>query len=143
MSDRPIHPIQKMVDALGKVAQDTRSRYHLTLGQLIEQLAEFPPQAPVTFDFNGIPPDVLDSYRGYYSDLALDYDERHSKTVKVLLEQCQSALGATFEGYKGGDYMMGEDTPLWVSHYSQSSGRAILGLSTLDDRVVILTKVVD
>ncbi len=140
MSDEQVHPMQKLVNAIGKAGHDTRSDYHLTLGQMIERLANVPTNLPVTFDFNGISPDVFDSYRDYYDDLALDYDERQSKTVETLLAQCRLALGSTFEGYKGGDYVMDKDTPLWAAHYGRSNGRAIMGLSILDDRVVILTK---
>jgi hypothetical protein len=56
------------------------------------------------------------SYRGYYSDLS--FEKSDSKVmVKDLLEICKSTLNQTFTGYKGGDNVMGKDTPLWLADY--------------------------
>lgn len=59
-----------------------------------------------------------DSYRGYYSDL---YFERHDGTrlVAELLAECKDAMGQVFTGYKGGDFLMGALTPLWVASYGR------------------------
>lgn len=58
----------------------------------------------------------LDSYRGYYSDLAFEPTEDKRK-VEELLEVCQAAMGQVFTGYKGGDFVMGALTPLWIAGY--------------------------
>lgn len=37
-------------------------------------------------------------------------------------------MGQVFQGYKGGDYVMGALTPLWVSTYGNSSGTKIMAV---------------
>lgn len=34
-----------------------------------------------------------------------------------LLSECKAAMGQVFTGYKGGDYVMGALTPVWVANY--------------------------
>lgn len=73
------------------------------------------------------------SYRGYYSDLAF---ERAPEKVKAsdLLATCRNAMGKVYEGYKGGDYIMGELTPIWVAEYGRCGVKlmAIRDDGTLD-----------
>ncbi len=45
------------------------------------------------------------SYRGYYSDLALERDAG-TRPAAELLAECKAAMGQVFTGYKGGDYVM-------------------------------------
>lgn len=58
------------------------------------------------------------SYRGYYDELAFEPVE--DTTVGEMLEAAKSALGKTFEGYKGGDYVMGEYTTVWLAWYGST-----------------------
>lgn len=63
------------------------------------------------------------SYRGNYSHLCLipqDAGEAvpHPKVLRSAAELRQAALdavGTEFEGWKGGDFLMGMDTPVWVA----------------------------
>lgn len=43
-------------------------------------------------------------------------------TVGELLEMLKLSIGKRFIGYKGGDFYFYENTPVWVSNYSVSSG---------------------
>ena len=79
----------------------------------------------------GNAPGDLISYRGYYSDLAFEPGDR-CVTVKELLERANEANGDTFTGYKGGDFVMGDDTPLWAAPYG-STGLAIVDIKCGDD----------
>jgi hypothetical protein len=90
----------------------------------------------VKFDVGG-QPCREHSYRGYYSDLALDSKDEPT-TAGELLAILKRALGETYGGYKGGDFVMGADTPLWMASYG-STGRAIIAL--IDG--VLATKVTD
>jgi hypothetical protein len=63
------------------------------------------------------------SYRGYYEQLA--FEPRRNISIGDMLEAARSALGATFEGYKGGEYTMHEYTECWISHYGSSSDNKI------------------
>jgi hypothetical protein len=63
------------------------------------------------------------SYRGYYENLA--FEPKADVTVAEMLACAKSALGQTFQGYKGGDYTMGEYTTVWVCHEGTSFGDGI------------------
>lgn len=118
--------MQKIVDAMGEAGRLQRSNYHLTLGALIKALAVANPDALVIFDTGGAPSSPH-SYRGYYSDLAFETSGERM-TAAHLLDTCRNALGVSFEGYKGGDFVMKENTPLWSASYG-SCGRAIVAAS--------------
>lgn len=101
--------IENMLDGF----RNGRSRTQLTLGQLIESLRKMPPDTKIS-------PALTrpHSYRGYYSDLSfMAKEEGEATTAAELLEKCEVALGATFCGYKGGDYFMGPESPLWIAEY--------------------------
>lgn len=132
--------IQGMFDALSAQWRKDRSRYHLTLGRLIDDLEAAEPTAVVVID-NGSHPDKPHSYRGYYSDLAFAPSDT-TVTVADFLTKCRSALGSTFEGYKGGDFLMEEDTPLWSAPYGMT-GRAMMATMVRDGVFMIATKDVD
>ena len=117
-----MHPIQAMVNGMNQQWQKERAETQLTLGKMIDVLKAMPTDTLI----HGL--GELDSYRGYYSDLAFE-PTSESKTVAELLEVCQGAMGQVFTGYKGGDYMMGANTPLWLSHYG-TTGVKIMAINT-------------
>ena len=99
--------------------QPARARgSEMNLGKLIEELRNADPDyiAPIGFA-------APRSYRGYYEDVAFKPAENVS--VASMLRHAESALGATFEGYKGGKYTMGERTTCWISNYGESGGDCI------------------
>lgn len=132
--------MQKLIDMLGSAGRQSRKGYHLTLGAAIEALEKEPAEAKLVFDSGGGPYGPH-SYRGYYSDLAFKTGE--DTTVGAFLRDCRASLGETFEGYKGGDFPMDAETPLWASTYGTSSGIAIVGLINTGEKVTLLTKKVD
>ena len=109
----------------------------------------------------------VSSYRGYYSDLAIELDsymdnpgydpsltyswdeprsykairmpQNHVTTVGPLLKNLSDAVGQTFEGYKGGDYRMSRLTPMWVSNYGDAAGLMVTGVEMVGSVVVITT----
>ena len=48
--------------------------------------------------------------------------------MKEILKEALLAHGKTFEGYKGGEFTMEGDTPVWYSHYG-TTGPAIMGIT--------------
>ncbi len=82
------------------------------LKQLIEWLEKQDPEAVVKDGF-GSP----HSDRGHYENLGFNPVEE--TTFGAMLENARSALGATFEGYKGGDYTMHEYTDCFIGRYSE------------------------
>lgn len=134
--------LQKLVDSMNRVGRSIRSEYHLTLGQAIEALEAVNPNYAVTFDYDeNLSPSAPHSYRGYYSDLSLEPSTARAN-VSDVLTMLESARGQTFEGYKGGDFPMNDDTPLWAASYG-TTGRAIIGLNLEGRGAVFATKNVD
>jgi hypothetical protein len=137
------HPLQKLVNAMSDAASAERGNYHLTLGKLVEKLRDFDPGMHVIYDMaEQLSPSSPQSYRGYYSDLSFPPSGKPI-TVKELLAESEAAIGATFEGYKGGDFVMHERTPLWASGYGDASGIAIMDAKVIGDRVILITKQID
>jgi hypothetical protein len=102
--------LQALVDGMSAQWQRERAETQMTLGKMIEKLEAMPPEKEIS----GL--GYLNSYRGYYSDLAFEPTDS-SETVKELLERCKAAMGQVYTGYKGGDYVMGALTPIWVADY--------------------------
>lgn len=108
---------QALIDGMSQQWQKERSTTQLTLGQLIAYLQALPPDMPVA------PLEAPHSYRGYYCDLAFEVRGEASRPAGELLAECQAAMGQVFQGYKGGDFLMGASTPLWVAEYGRSGER--------------------
>lgn len=104
------------------MSSDTPTPGQLTLGELIEALEAVDQDATLPYGF-----DKPHSYRGYYDELA--FELRHDIPVADALAAARSALGVVFQGYKGGDYRMDEDTLVWLSAYGSTGEQ--LGAITL------------
>jgi len=102
--------IQALVDGLNKQWQKIRAESQMTLGGLISVLEAMPSDAIVP-NLSG-----AHSYRGYYEDIAFRHKEG-TRPAADLLADCRAAMGQVFEGYKGGDFVMGALTPVWVADY--------------------------
>lgn len=139
-----INSMQALFDAMGDAERKTRSEYHLTLDALLGMLTIFCDEGDqlttVVFDAGGAP-FFPHSYRGYYSDLAFDITEEDT-TAQQLLTHCEESLGTTFVGWKGGDFIMGGDTPLWMSEEGHT-GRAIMGVEKRVGKIALITKQID
>lgn len=134
--------MQKFLDGVSAAMRKTREDYHMTLGAVIAALDGADKDMPVVLsDDTTRGPGKARSYRGYYSDLA--FSPERPTTVGAFLEACRSALGKTFEGYKGGDFVMDESTPLWIAPYGESTDRAIIGSSIVNGTFVLLIKQID
>lgn len=114
----------------------------MTLGEIIQILSRKDPDKTVTFDFVHFRPAGIHSYRGYYDQLAIGYGH-DDITVSGLLDLCRSAVGKTFQGYKGGDYVMSGDTPVWVANHNESGGTGIVDIQDDGWRVLLVTSAVD
>jgi hypothetical protein len=102
--------LQALFDGMSAKMQRERADTQLTLGKLIAALTAMPADAQVA-NLNS-----AHSYRGYYSDLAFERDDG-TRPASELLAECKEAMGQVFTGYKGGDYVMGALTPVWVAIY--------------------------
>lgn len=117
----------------------------MTLGELITALKRKDPERPVYFDFVHFQPKGIHSYRGYYDQLAIGYNNEAGYNMRVseLLPLLRDALGATFQGYKGGDYVMSENTPVWVANYNEAGSTAIVDVVDQGWRILLETASVD
>lgn len=114
--------LQAMFDAMSAAWMRERAETQMTLGKLIAALEAMPADENIAGLGNP------HSYRGYYSDLAFAPAEG---TVKAgeLLQSCKAVMGREFSGYKGGDFLMGENTPVWVAHYG-SCGLRLMAINS-------------
>lgn len=108
-----------------------------TLGNLIDALSELNPNGKIQYAFGWMVPTDFHSARGDYSEIALGWKVGDYGEVKVadLLERAMSAVGSTYEGWKGGHYKMKRDTRLWVENYGDGGNMSIVQITGeyLDD----------
>lgn len=105
-----MNTMQALFDGLSTQWQRERAETQMTLGKMIAALKTMPKDAEVA-NLGG-----AHSYRGYYSDLAFERSQG-TRPAADLLAECEAAMGRVFTGYKGGDYVMGALTPVWVADY--------------------------
>lgn len=141
-----IEDVQAKVAAIRK--QKFEESDQLSLGKLIEELEKVEKKdTRVGFDFGSTYPNDIDSWRGSYAELAFDYADVHPnfhgpdiiKNVSQIIQMLKDCIGKTFEGYKGGDFIMTVDTPLWVAHWGISGNTAVVGVRDEGWKVFILT----
>lgn len=143
------------IDAARKRSFD--KSVQLTLGELILKLEAIQAKnvrenkeqhATVSFDFGTAIPTELDSWRGSYNELALGYkltgyDSQNGHmdeiTLPHLIDELTSAIGKTFEGWKGGDFKMSKNTPVWVANRGNSGDTVIWDVLDRGYKVVLLT----
>lgn len=85
----------------------------MDLGTLIATLEAMPQDGEISFGFA-----QPHSYRGSYDEVA--FAPQENAIVADMLRHAKSALGATFQGYKGGEFTMGEYTPTHIAPYGVS-----------------------
>lgn len=74
------------------------------------------------------------------AELALDYTEAADRMkVTDFLELCKNTIGATFHGYKGGQFTMSENTPIWVANYGNSGSTALIEVVDNNYQVILIT----
>jgi hypothetical protein len=115
----------------------------LTLGELILKLEPIVKnqkdgdEAIVRYDFEYLFPTSIDSWRGSYDELALNFQTQGEEMkVSEFLNMLKECIGKTFTGYKGGDFTMHKGTPIWVANYSHSGNTAVIDV--VDNGYVVL-----
>lgn len=151
---------REMIDSIQQFLKNQRDRTfaisaQLTLGQIISKLerceltrGENDEPKHVDYDFGTAIPTTLHSWRGSYSELALGYklsgydnDEDHfaKMTASDLLAELKSAIGKEFTGWKGGEFVMNEDTPVWVANQGNVGNTGIINVVDNGHRIVLMT----
>jgi hypothetical protein len=130
---------------MGSIAKNgrTHGKGQLTLGMLISKITACEKNETVAFDFGYMCPTRLDSWRGAYDELALNYVSYTNEDVEIkrddFLVLLKSAIGKTFHGYKGGEFVMNEDTPIWVANDGEACDTAVVGVLDLGWKIIIQT----
>lgn len=129
--------------------EELKNSPQLLLGEMILKLeAVSDKKKPLFIDLMDKRPMGLNSWRGSYCELAIqteslgsvnteevekEYTEygmtiyktksigKENPTVEEWIEVLKQAIGKTFTGYKGGDFLMGKNTPVWLAEYGNSS----------------------
>ena len=118
---------------------DNAAKRMMNLGSFIKSLEEISPDMSIRMDFSYDGPGKMDSYRGFYSHLSL-MGTTDNATVGSVLEDARSAMGSTFSGYKGGDYTMDENTPIWWARvHSECHDTGVVGVTDEGYTAVIHT----
>ena len=115
------------------------ARKVMTLGDFIDALETCDQARMICLEDGRLIGDFL-SYRGDYSHLAICSGSVPT-TVGEVLEKARAAVGAKFVGYKGGDFVMRRDTPLWVSNYGDCDNLRPCGLKQAERVIVELVDV--
>lgn len=128
-------------------AEELKNSSQLMLGEMILKLeAVKNKELPLFIDIMDKRPMGIDSWRGIYAELAIQtesfgnyntdivtyessygnsYEQKkigkENPTVAEWIEVLKEAVGKTFVGYKGGDYTMGKNTPVYLAEYGSSS----------------------
>lgn len=104
-----------------KISQEwriERSKTQMTLGKLISTIEKMPLDTQI---INLINPH---SYRGYYGDLAFVRGEG-VRSAEELMKDCMNCLWKRFIGYKGGEFIMDPNTPIWIANYGEVGDKLI------------------
>lgn len=126
--------------------EELKNSPQLLLGELILKLeAVKNKKLPLFIDLMDKRPMGIGSWRGSYCELAIetegfgcyngelekDYGDFQvykqvsigckNPTVTQWIKVLKEAIGKTFVGYKGGDFLMSKNTPIWLAEYGSSS----------------------
>jgi len=126
--------------------EELKNSPQLLLGEMILKLKAIKnKELPLFVDIMDKRPKGIDSWRGSYCELSIqtedfgnyqgkiekDYGDfqtheqisigKENPTVAEWIEVLKEAQGKTFTGYKGGDFLMSKNTPVWLAEYSNSS----------------------
>lgn len=147
--------LQTFLDGAVKSARQARLKNsdQITLGELIEKIEpivknqkriveKYSSEAYVCFDFPSVVPTGIGSWRGSYDELSLDFDmQKDAETMPVtkFFNLLKGAMGNSFTGYKGGEYTMDKNTPIWVDNYGHANNTAVIDVVDNEYSVILIT----
>lgn len=132
------------------------NKKQLTLGQLINKLEKCTfewkysdekteRQKGIFFDFCNFKPSDVGSWRGSYDELFIGYSEDKTtfKSAKEFLETLKYSEGSEFTGYKGGEFLMTRETPVWVADYRVDHMTGVVDILEFEHFIIIETAYID
>lgn len=155
---------QALINSMNQSQSDTRANYHLTYGQLVDALKTAPKDAKFDKRIKGIGSwrgsyieialfkkehglycqEGEFNYLGDLNDYS-KWEKEHSTSVKDLPtnanelgELLESIIGKNFIGYKGGNFTITKNKPLWLETADNTCDEvAIIGI---DKNLKLITK---
>jgi hypothetical protein len=124
----------------------------LTLGEIETQLKSAiashadGENAYIRFDFGGAYPTGLDSYRGDYASICIEFSgdyDGNGKAASDFLLDIEYAYKHTFLGWKGGEYRMDTDSEVYVACSGCGSNTRVIGIEAREECIKILTTEVE
>lgn len=84
---------------------------------------------------------VFESWRGSYCELSMQFSDKNQNiTTEKLLEMAEFINGKYLNGYKGGDFLMDEETPIHMANYGESGNIKLIGLEVKDNKLILKTR---
>lgn len=164
--------------------KELKNSPQLLLGELILKLESVKnKEIPLFIDIMDKRPKGIASWRGSYCELAIQTEDfgnyngdkvtykseygdsyedinigKENPTVAEWIDVLKEAIGKTFVGYKGGDFLMSKNTPVWLAELGSSSFKIndeeidekdynnyksvyFIDIKELDDKVYLITKI--
>lgn len=121
----------------------------MTIGEVLRDVSFAEDNDVVVFDFGGVSPTTVDSWRGDYGEAAIGFSAGTYVdtpcTVKQFREELESALrpGASFDGWKGGSFRFTPHTPLHVDNRGCCTNTEIIRVEVQEYRVMLHTRRTD
>lgn len=140
--------LQKLINDINENTRLNRGKEY-NLGNLIDDLQRYRESVKlIEFDDGSIPSDFM-SWRGVYNHLALGYEKEGNEFAETIWRKAYNANGSIFEGYKGGEFQMDRDTPIYQANYGEASvytkdgyvEKKIIGIQEKDDKIIIITRI--
>ena len=142
--------MQGLIDEINRQSKLKEAKEY-NLGRFIKDLEKYRESLiEIIFDDGSSPVD-FGSWRGVYNCLALEYD-KNKNYAETIYRKAYNTNNSIFVGYKGGDFIMDEDTPIYQANYGESGVdiikngkeeyvyKKIIGIKEQDGKVVIVTR---
>ena len=118
---------------------------NLSLAQLYERLHQFDPDAEIVFEDGASPDNYLHSYRGYHRHAAIGIARGRGANppavlVNEMLHGVHQAINNVVYGYKGGEFQLYPEVPVWYADYGDASEQAIVDVQERDGKVVLVSQ---
>ena len=127
-------------------AKESNNKGAMSAEEIISKLEEFKDSNKLVFiemnseiftsDF------AADSWRGSYNLPSIEYYSGNGGcSIEYAIENLQEIDGMKVEGYKGGDYILNKEDPLFIANCGESNNcTAIIDIIESDDFIICLTK---
>lgn len=106
-------------------------------------VSNLPSRWPTIASLDGGYPYEFMSYRGFYDRLGLDVSTDVPTTVGRFMELCKAQANKSYYGYKGGEFVMTEDTRIHIAPYGTTTDFIIVGVLEADFEVLLFVAEVD